>query len=89
MVRILTKKEADFLRELEVLVAKYDAFFLMDNEPGISIIIYETDGVKDGNNDFETAIHFDNSFDECELHDILEKSSEMVKLIATHQYVTE
>lgn len=89
MVRILTEKEAGFLRELEALVTKYDAFFMMDSEPGISIIIYETDGIKDGNNDLETAIHFNNSFDECELHEILEKSSAMVKLIATRKYITE
>ncbi len=73
MVRALTKKEKSFLKELEALAINYDAVFVKDGE-GISILIYEGDEDISETERLKKSIHFENSFDENEIQELLKKS---------------
>ena len=73
MVRALTKKEKSFLKELEALAINYAAVFVKDGE-GISILIYEGDEDISETERLKKSIHFENSFDENEIQELLKKS---------------
>ena len=62
-----------FLKELEALAINYDAVFVKDGE-GISILIYEGDEDISETERLKKSIHFENSFDENEIQELLKKS---------------
>lgn len=77
MIRILTKKESEFLEELSVLIEKYDVLFSTEKQGEINITVY--DGDEDKIDLIRTSIFFKTNFDESDIKDLLEKTKESLK----------
>lgn len=79
MIKLLTRKEGAFLRELADLLQKYDAVITATELLSIRISVYEGDAEPLEENN----ICFFDSFDETEIEELLEysrKQTEQVKL---------
>lgn len=86
MIRILTKKEYDFLKEFSSLIEKYDVLFQADKQGRVSIQLY--DGHDLNTNWEQIAIHFQDNFDESDINDLLaEITNQLKELVEQHQSI--
>lgn len=86
MIRILTKKEAQFLEELSALIEKYDVLFSTEKQGEINITVYE--GEEDNIDGIRTSIFFKTNFDESDIKDLLEKTKDSLKQLELSQRYT-
>lgn len=79
MISILTPKELRFLKEFCCLIEKYGILFSTDNNNGINITVHEGNVIQNDNS--QTNIRFEDSFDQNELKDLLEENAKLMKEI--------
>lgn len=80
MIRLLTKKEIDFLRELAPLIQKYDALFSISQQGDMNLTVYE--GENTDTDPLRSPIPFQKDFDENDIYELLENNDKLLKQIS-------
>ena len=77
MIKILSHKELNFLKELGSLIKQYNVLFSVNQQGNIALTVYE--GEDTDTDLLRSPIHFQKNFDEHDIEELLEETLKRIK----------